>query len=313
MVLEWFTDADCTDKITEWTETDEDLKFRVSYAAGEDDAEVMTIAMTASGLVEINSADTVHGGDSIYSGYSECYVRITYAATVNSDATVVYGDGGNPNEVVLEWRRTNTAYYDTLKDCCHLYTYGLVLNKSFSDNAGDYAQVSFTVYNETDGYWLKAELAEDGLYYVTDHVSTESEATSFVPNAGTGKLTIKGLEDDAYTVTETHTAKGYTLLKDSISVVITTRESETVCEVCGAALLTASATVNGKPVTMLEDNGSVNALATFKVVNTKGPDLPVTGDDGVWKYGVVGMLMMAAAAAAIIFAVKSKKSGKAKQ
>ena len=311
--LEWFKDANCTEKITEWTETDEDLKFSVSYAEGEDDAEIMTITMTASGLAEINSADTVHGSDSIYSGYSECYVRITYAGTVNSDATVVYGDSGNPNEVVLEWRRTNTAYYDTLKDCCHLYTYGLVLNKSFSDNAGDYAEVSFTVYNETDGYWLLAELADDGLYYVTDHVSTEAEATSFVPNATTGKLTIKGLEDDAYIVTETHTAKGYTLLKEAISVDISARESETVCEVCGTALLTASATVNGKPVTMLEDNGSVNALATCKVVNTKGPDLPVTGDDGVWKYGVVGMLMMAAAAAAIIFAVKSKKSGNAKQ
>ena len=312
VTLEWFRDAECTDKITDWMEDDETVKFDVSYAEGEDDAEVMTIAMTASGLAEINGADTVYG-DSIYSGYSECYVRITYAGTVNSDATVVYGDSGNPNEVVLEWRRTNTAYYDTLRDCCHLYTYGIVLNKSFSDNAGDYAQVSFTVYNETDGYWLLAELADDGLYYVTDHVSTEAEATSFIPNSESGKMTIKGMEDDAYTVTETHTAKGYTLLKEAISVVITARESETVCEVCGAALLTASAAVNDKPVTMLEDSGSVNALATFKVVNTKGPDLPVTGDDGVWMYGVFGILLMAVAAVTIILSIKSRKTEKNKQ
>ena len=306
--LEWFKDADCTYKITEWTEEDETAKFNVSYAAGEDEAEVMTIAMTASGLTEINSASTVYGGNSIYSGYSECYVRITYAGTVNSDATVVYGDGGNPNDVVLEWRRTNTAYYDTLKDCCHLYTYGLELNKSFSDNAGDYAEVSFTVYNETDGYWLKAELAEDGLYYVTDHVATEAEATSFVPNTETGKLTIKGMEDDAYTVTETHTAKGYTLLNETISVIITARESETFCEVCGAALLTASATVNGKPVTMLEDNGSVNALATFKVVNTKGPELPKTGDSGVWMYGVIGAAFVAAAFVCLYLALRKRRA-----
>ena len=97
--LEWFRDADCTQKITEWAETDEDLKFSVSYADGADGAEVMTIAMTASGLAEINGSTTVYGSDSIYSGYSECYVRITYAGTVNSDATVVYGDDGNPNEV----------------------------------------------------------------------------------------------------------------------------------------------------------------------------------------------------------------------
>lgn len=311
--LEWFKDAACTQKITEWTETDKTAKFRVSYAAGEDDSEVMTISMTRSGLAEINDAKTVYGGDSIYSGYSECYVRITYTGTVNSDATVVYGDGGNPNEVVLEWRRTNTAYYDTLNDCCHLYTYGIELNKRFSDNAGDYAQVSFTVYNDTDGYWLKARQDADGLYYVIGQAAFEAEATSFVPNTETGKLTIKGMENDAYTITETHTANGYTLLRDSISVVITANESETFCEVCGAALLTASATVNGKPVTMLEDNGSVNALATLTVVNTKGPDLPVTGDDGVWMYGVIGALMLAASAGIIIIAMKRKKPTNARR
>ena len=308
--LEWFTDADCTEKITEWTETDEDLKFSVSYADGADDAEVMTIAMTASGLAEINGSAAVYGSDSIYSGYSECYVRITYAGTVNSDATVVYGDSGNPNEVVLEWRRTNTAYYDTLKDCCHLYVYGIEVSKRFSDNAGNFGEVTFTVYNETDGYWLKAEQAEDGLYYVTDHVSTEAETTVFIPNTETGKLTIKGVEDDAYVITETHTAKGYTLLRDSIEVVITANESDTLCEVCGAALLTASAAVNGKTVTMLENNGSVNAQAQLTVVNTKGPDLPVTGDDGVWKYGVYGILLMTAAVGLIVLAIRKKKYSK---
>lgn len=311
--LEWFTDADCTEKITEWTETDEDLKFSVSYADGADDAEVMTISMTAAGLAEINGSAAVFGSDSIYSGYSECYVRITYAGTVNSDATVIYGDSGNPNEVTLEWRRTNTAYYDTLKDCCHLYVYGIEVSKRFSDNAGNYGEVTFTVFNETDGYWLKAEQAEDGLYYVTDHVSSEAEATVFIPNTETGKLTIKGVEDDAYAITETHTAKGYTLLRDSIEVVITANESDTLCEVCGAALLTASATVNGKPTDMLEDNSSVNAVVPLTVINTRTPDLPVTGDDGVWKYGAFGLLLLAVAGATLILALKTKKVSKNKQ
>ena len=310
--LEWFTNADCTEKITEWTETDEDLKFSVSYADGEDYAEVMTIAMTAAGLAEINGSSAVHGSDSIYSGYSECYIRITYTGTVNSDATVVYGDSGNPNEVTLEWRRTNTAYYDTLRDCCHLYVYGIEVTKRFSDNAGAYSEVNFTVYNETDGYWLKAEQAEDGLYYVTDHVSSEAEATVFIPNTETGKLTIKGVEDDAYTITETHTAKGYTLLRDSIEVVITASESDTLCEVCGAALLTASATVNGKSTDMLEDNSSVNAIVPLTVINTRTPDLPVTGDDGVWKYGAFGLLLLAVAGATLILALKTRKTHKKK-
>ena len=109
-------------------------------------------------------------------------------------------------------------------------------------------------------------------------------------------------------MTETHTAKGYTLLNETISVIITARESETFCEVCGAALLTASATVNGNPVAMLEDNGSVNALATFKVVNTKGPELPKTGDSGVWMYGVIGAAFVAAAFVCLYLALRKRRA-----
>lgn len=274
----------------------------------------MTISMTEAGLNEINSAASVYGSNSIYSGYSECYVRITYTATVNSDASVTYGDNGNPNEVVLEWRRTNTSYYDMLCDDCTVYVYGIEVNKRFSDNAGDYTEVTFTVYNNTDGYWLKAEQAEDGLYYVTDHVATENEATSFVPNSETGKLMIWGVEDDTYTVTETHTAQGYTLLRDSIEIVITTTTVGVVdCRTVGANALTAYATVNGNRVDMLENNSSVNAIVPLTVVNTRTPDLPVTGDDGVWMYGAFGLFLLTVAGVTLVFAMKSKKPSKNKR
>ena len=75
-----------------------------------------------------------------------------------------------------------------------------------------------------------------------------------------------------------------------------------------AALLTASATVNGKPTDMLEDNCYVNAIVPLTVINTRTPDLPITGDDGVWKYGAFGLLLLAVAGATLILAVKTKKS-----
>ena len=106
------------------------------------------------------------------------------------------------------------------------------------------------------------------------------------------------------------------LLADSYRTLdefITARESDTICEVCGAALLTASATVNGKPVAMLENSGSVNAQVPLTVVNTKGPDLPVTGDDGVWKYGVICILLMTGSTIAIILVLKGKKEPKIKR
>ena len=73
-------------------------------------------------------------------------------------------------------------------------------------------------------------------------------------------------------------------------------------------LLTASATVDGNNVNMLEDKGSPNALAPLSVVNTPGFDLPQTGDNGVWMYGVIGISMMAAALLVIVVAMKKNKT-----
>ena len=73
-------------------------------------------------------------------------------------------------------------------------------------------------------------------------------------------------------------------------------------------LLTASATVDGNKVNMLEDNGSVNASVPLKVVNTRGFDLPQTGDNGTWMFSVVGILMMAGAACFLLVLVTKKRT-----
>ena len=149
--LEFFRDKACTDLVTTWTEADG--KFTASYtdydaAAGSS----MTIEMTPEGLKEINSVESVYApAVSLRRGYSDLTLRITYSCTANSDASAVYGDSGNPNEVELTWKRTNTDYYDTLKDCCHIYTYGLDLIKEFSDHNGDFSKVQFLLHNTTDG------------------------------------------------------------------------------------------------------------------------------------------------------------------
>ncbi len=98
----------------------------------------------------------------------DCTLRITYAATVNSDDSVVYGDTGNPNEVVLTWKRTSSDFYDTLVDDAHVYAYGLSDQACFPDGKGDFSKVEFILHNDTDDYFVKAELNEDeGIYYVT--------------------------------------------------------------------------------------------------------------------------------------------------
>lgn len=226
----------------------------------------------------------------------------------------------------------------------------------FSDGKGDFSNVEFIIHNDTDNYFVKAELNEaEGIYYVVDHVEAEADATHFIPveSDGTpGKVIVKGLEDDVYTITEVRTDNGYTLLKDDIEVVISQVETTELCDiytedVVGLIqndpryteaiineaiakgyiktdgnladilnnmpqkymehhLLTASATVDGNDVNMLEDNGSVNAHAPLTVVNTRGFDLPETGDRGTLMFSILGILVMAGSLTCIVLANRKK-------
>ena len=349
VVLEFFTDAACTDKIASWKETDG--KFSVAYNTSSAGEGVMTIEMTAEGLAEINTSKTVYADASmVNTGYSDCTVRITYTAKMDSDNSVVFGDIGNDNKVVLTWKRTSDNYYDTLVDDAHVFTYGIDLTKKFSDGKGNFANVQFVIKNDTDNYFVKAALnAEEGIYYVTEHVANADEATLFtpvtpvaVPKSGEAqnKIIVKGLEDDTYTITEIRTDNGYVLLKDDIEVVISQAETTELCDIYESDvlgliqndpryaeiindtgdlknmpqkhlehhLLTASATVDGNKVTMLVDNGSENAEAPLTVVNTRGFDLPETGDNGTLMFTVFGILIMAGAAGALYIATRKKKA-----
>ena len=289
VVIEFFKDTGCTDKITTWDENSG--KFTVTY---DDTANTMSIHMTEAGLTEINEAATVYT-DSVKRGYSDCTMRITYAATLTADAQM--GDKDNPNEVVLTWKRTNTTYFDTLNDCCHVYTYGINVLKQFSDNGGKVQNVKFLLHNDTDDCYIIADL-KDGVYYAKGFAAKKADATTFVPNVQ-GHVVVKGLEDDTYSLTETTTDKGYILLKEAVKIVITTKENG-ACEQCGAKLLTASATVNGKDVTMTDGN----AIVPLTVVNNPGFDLPKTGGYGTWMFTIGGVALLGAAA---FIVVKSRK------
>ena len=291
VVIEFFKDDGCTDKITTWDKNSG--KFTVAY---DDTANTMTIRMTDTGLSEINEATTVYT-DSVKRGYSDCTMRISYAATLTADAKM--GDTDNPNEVVLTWKRTNTTYFDTLKDCCHVYTYGIDVLKQFSDNGGNLRNVKFRLHNDTDNVFVIAE-QKDGVYYAKGFASKKSDATTFVPN-GSGHIVVKGLEDDTYSLTEIATDKGYVLLKEAVKIVIKTAESGQ-CEKCGTKLLTASATVNGKDVSMTDDN----AIVPLTVVNNPGFDLPKTGGYGTWMFTIGGVALLGAAAFIVIRSRKHK-------
>ena len=337
VVLEFFKDADCKNKITTWAETDG--KFAVTYNTASNGDNLMTISMTEAGLAEINTNHNVYtGADMVNSGYSDCTLRITYAAKMKSDAAVVFGDAGNSNEVALKWSRSNSGYYDTLIDDAHVFSYGIDLTKRFSDGQGDLSKVEFALYNDTDKYFVKAQRNQaDGEYFVTGHTTNQAEATLFTPTSS-GKLLIKGLEDDAYTLTEVRTDNNYTLLKSNIKVVIAKAESDQSCAIYGKdavgliqndprfasvpagayhnmpqkhldhKMLTAASKVDKNAVNMSADGESPNAFAVLTVINTRGFDLPQTGSYGNWMFPVFGLSGLALAILGMYLVSRKKQT-----
>ncbi len=270
--------------------------FTVVYGTDASGCPTMTIKMTENGLKEINPA------------YSRHTLVIDYNAKINSDETVVLGDGGNGNEVVLTWKRTSMDYFDTLTagtgydpdgdpdtdDHTHspaAYTFGVEILKNFSDSNGDATKVQFKVQNATDGYYLTASKAEAGLYYVTGKVGQAEEGATIFSPAADGTLKIYGLEADSYVVTELKTDGGYTLLKDDIKIVITANYTTVPCTTEGCShtdhkFISATATVNGDAVTMR----GRNAIVPLTIVNERGYEVPATGDGGTFLLPLLGIL-----------------------
>ena len=350
VTLEFFTDANCTNKVTTWKQSDG--KFKVTREENNDGTHTMTISMTDDGLAEINTANTAYDNDNgkLYAGYSNYTLRIRYDAKLNSDESLVYGDNGNKNEVVLTWKRTNDTYYDTLIDDAHIYTYATNITKTFSDGKEEqtmFDNVLFKAQNASDGYYVIAQLNEDeGIWYVTGHTDKEASATAMHPvewNGKKGQIILKGVEDDQYIWTELETANGYTLLKNNIDVTITSvDDANRPCDIYSKDTLgviqndprynfpnnedyklanipqkqlahnyqTASATVDGNDVTMLDDEmdaGSKNAIAPLQVVNTRGFETPMTGENGTWALAIGGVLVFCLGTSAFIFFLVFKK------
>lgn len=350
VTLEFFKDAACTQSVAKWTEADN--KFTATKVENSDKSHTMTIAMTDAGLNEINTANTAanNSNGALYAGYSNYTLRIRYNAKLNSDESLVYGDNGNENNVVLTWKRSNDKYFDTLIDDCHIYTYAINVAKTFSDGKAEqtmFDHVLFKAQNKTDGYYVIAALNEtEGIWYVTGHTDKEAEATALYPvtwNTKPGQIILKGVEDDQYIWTELETANGYTLLKNNIDVTIkSVDDANRPCDIYSKDTLgvvqndprynfpnnedyklanipqtqlahnyqTASATVDGNNVTMLDDEmdtGSTNAIAPLQVVNTKGFETPMTGENGTWALAIGGVLVFCLGTSAFIFFLVFKK------
>lgn len=270
-----------------WTSKTNPTMFSVSYETVTGGSK-MTLNPTKDGFNEINKH------------YSDKYMVVSYTATVTSTADMVCGDTGNENTVELTYSRTNSTYTNTIEDKTIVYTYGLHLVKTFSDNQGDATKVRFVVRNATDNYFVTAT-GSDGVYYVTGQAAAEKDATVFSPDAD-GNLIINGMEGDVYVLTEIGTDAGYSLLKAEITIEI--KPTDTTILASKAAVTgigstqpavsvvmnnSAAAAVDNNETAMSADRSSDNALVDIEVLNSRTFVLPQTGGAGVWAVSIAGV------------------------
>ena len=224
----------------------------ISYATtGTENGTTMTVKVTEQGLRLLNGEGrdgnniAGQGANQVSNNsYSDLYMVVSYTAKVNSDASLVLGDEGNPNDVTLTWSRTANGYYNMLEDRNYVYAYSLDLTKVFSDDKGDMSKVQFKLYNETDSYYVEAAFNEkDQVYYVTGKNVSKDNATTFTPNED-GKIIIYGLEGDTYGLTEIATDNGYTLLEDAVHIDIVPTDREINASVAGVTGMDAEDMAN---------------------------------------------------------------------
>lgn len=295
--IKFYTDENLT-SAAGMTSFEKDTDYTVIY---DDTSRTMTIKMTEAGLAKLNP------------GFSQAYMAVTYQATVTSSA--VLGDKGNLNEVVLSYGRTNVTDGGTggdsgsttpnngdkgyIKDAAKVYTYGISLQKKFSDGNGDATKVTFTLTNSSTGKIIYAAAGQDGSYHVCAE-GTEGAVTDFHP-ASNGSLQIRGLKEGKYELLETATASGYMLLKDKLVIQVNESSAEfatadgtdlTKLSVTAANETPATATVNDKTASMSSDGesnlASTNAFVDLAVTNNKGFELPKTGGLGTILFTMIG-------------------------
>lgn len=219
-----------------------------------------------------------------------------YQTILNENAVV--GQTGNNNDVDMYYNyNTNPKPESDIKvdgNETKVYTWGIDLTKT-GDDGKLLAGVEFTLKKGDSNTGVDMEFI---LNAANAYVPAENGgSTTLITNAD-GKLVIRGLKSGTYTLTETKTAAGYVLLKESITIVIDGNENDG----------TATATVAGKTVNLIEDGESLTALLPITVVNNTGFDLPKTGEVGTAMFTIIGIILVLVSAFFLL--TKKKKAAK---
>ena len=242
-----------------------DTDYTLDYTSG---GRTFTVKLTTAGLEKLN--DITAAGE----------ITIEYKAHLNADVVVTEAAANNTNTATVTVKHNNDPSAETYSDDATVTTYDINLTKTFS--AGSDTPVPTDVIFELEDNAhnvYRAVKKADGSFTINDKLTanTDTADAQFIcaaatDNAEQGKLTIHGLKNGTYTLTEIQTSDGYSLLAEPITI-----------------------TINNADQAITVNNESESIFT-----------LPLTGGAGTWVYTVGGMALMGMAAVLLVTLGKKK-------
>lgn len=244
----------------------------IPIVAGED---TFSIAYNVDDDTETNRTFEITFTESFIKTNIGKEIVVNYNAEVTKEAVYIIG-----NKAGIDYNHAPGQDSNKETEEEKVYTFGIDLTKKDANSKIGLNDAEFKLSDGTD----------KEIKFVVNNgnvVVNENETLSTVTiDEEDGKLIIKGLPAGTYTLTETKSPAGYTLLTQPITIVINAKDDGTF----------DSATIDGTPVT----TGVNNGMIPVEVNNSKGFSLPSTGGMGTYLFTIGGIVIMAGAAFALI-------------
>ena len=197
---------------------------------------------------EQNYLDTLTGDTTL---------TVTYNAVLNESADITTGEKNDAN---ITWGdASNTEWSETITKT---YQFEVLKYAATDDQKNPLAGATFQLKN-AGGNVVKLIKVSDTEYRVAN--GAETGAVESFTTVASGKIVIKGVDLDTYTLVETAAPAGYNMLKDPVNV------------------------------TVLESNSLI-----VEVPNASGTELPSTGGMGTTIFYVIGSVLVLVAAVLLI-------------
>lgn len=216
-------------------------------------------------------------------------IKVNFSATLNEDAKVATPEN---NTVKLTYTNDTCGTTDSTEHKVYVYTYGIEVDKTFSDGKNLFSKVEFGLTGDKAIYVT----GSNGKYTVVKEGTTGAQsAASGLKLDADGHIEIKGLDAGTYTLTETKVPTGY---KSDGPKTITIKPNYGDSGSNGKQGLTAA----------VEDDKDADGYVDATVTNKPETfQLPQTGAAGMILLPMIGIGAMAGAAITLRRKAQSNK------